>query len=183
MKKLLAAVAALAISAGSLWAESFFQGGFSLGTNIAQINEYHSLEANLDGFYLGYRGYHTLQILEQDDEDGNPMPNRNYDRYVPVVFLGFHADKFYFNVGGQLTRMFWLNYNSNLSLPIAYPTVSIGWDARLWQNYPHNLILNIDMTWYYCDLGDSYNGWENGWWMFVPKFSLGLKYRFNFGQD
>ena len=184
MKKILAVLATFIVSTtGLLWSESFVQGGIGFASNIIQINEHHSAEIKLDGFYAGYKGYHTLQIMDASVDDDTTVETTGYDIYIPTLFLGFHADKFYFTVGGELNRVLWIKYNSNLKLPIAYPTISIGWDARLWQSYPHNLILNMDLSWFFCDLGDAYDNWESSTWMFIPKFSIGVKYRLNFGQD
>ena len=94
MKKLLILAAALfGFSTSALWAQNtFIQGGAGLGTNIIQIEDSHSLEFKTGKLFLGYKGFHIFEIMEEKDDDGNPIKNKNYDNYIPSVFLGFHAD-------------------------------------------------------------------------------------------
>ena len=185
MKKLIILAAAFfGLTTTALWAQDMYiQGGVGLGTNIIQIQDSHSLEFKSGKLFLGYKGFHIFEVMEEKDDDGNPIVNKNYDTYIPSLFLGFHADEFYFSVGGQLARFMWVEYNSNFSIPLFYPTVTVGWDIPVYMGHPHYLILNLDLSWFYTDLGDSYDQYSKNAWMFIPKFSIGAKYRFGFGRD
>ncbi|MBE6355051.1 hypothetical protein [Treponema sp.] len=181
MKKLVSLMAAFFISAASsAFADSFFQLGLGLGSNYSLIEDNHELSFCYDRLYVGFKGFHTIGVFEDTDENGNKEINENYDTYIPTVFLGFHGDTFYITAGGNLIHYLMADYNSDISLPFCYPTLSLGWDIPVIDNYPHNGIINVDMSWYYCDLGDAWSQFYKSAVMFIPKVSVGFKYRYNF---
>ena len=181
MKKVFAAFTALFITASALSAENFVQGGLNIGTNIIEIESSHEITFCWESLFLGYKGYHNLFI--RDGQKGEKMiPSENYEAYIPTLFLGYHGEKFYLTVGADLKHRKWIYYNSNFSLPVSYPTFSIGWDVPLLNFDPHVGVLNFDLSWYYNNLGSEYSWGEDTVWFFIPKVSVGAKYRFNIGS-
>lgn len=182
MKKIFAAVTALLISTAAVSAENFLQGGLNVGTNIVEIESSHEITFCWESLFLGYKGYHNLFI--RDGQEGEKMvPSENYEAYIPTLFLGYHGEKFYFTIGADLKHRKWAHYNEDFSLMIPYPTVTIGWDVPLLNFDPHIGVLNFDLSWYYNNLGSEYSWIEDTVWFFIPKASVGAKYRFNIGSS
>ncbi|MCR5219347.1 hypothetical protein [Treponema sp.] len=181
MKKILSSLAILfALTTGPVFADNFIQAGIGVGTNYSVVEDNHDISFCLDGFYFGYKGFHTIAVYEDTDDQGNKEVNENYDTYIPSLFLGFHGDAFYITAGGNLIHYIMADYSSNFKIPFCYPTLSLGWDIEIVESYPNSGILNLDLSWYYCDMGDTWSQFAKSAFMFVPKFSVGFKYRYNF---
>lgn len=179
-KKLIVFLAVLFAARFSTFAGSgmFVQGGLGVGSNIASIVDSHEIEFISGHLFLGYKGFHVIAVHDTEDDDGNEVSSKNFERYVPVPFIGFHGDTYYMSFGIEPDRFGWFGYSSDFSIALFSPVINFGWDIPVVNNDRHSLILNIDLTFFYNDLGDQYSFDSNLSFYFIPKLCGGVKYRF-----